>query len=79
MNETPGIRPPITEPIRQAIRDAFAIVPEGKSSALLAIVDTNGARLHVAWKVNDHWKVGAQVGIPFGGKVEGSVAIEAVW
>jgi hypothetical protein len=74
-----GPRPTIAEPIKQAIRDAFAVVPEGKSSALLAIVDTHGARLHVAWKVNQTWKVGGQVGIPFGGKAYGSVSIEAAW
>lgn len=72
-------RPPIDAPIRQAIKDAFAIVPEGKTSAVLAIVDTNGARLHAAWKVNDTWKVGAVVGVPFGGKPEGYVCVEASW
>lgn len=72
-------RPPIAEPIRNAIRDAFAEVPDGKSSAVLAIVDPNGARLHVAWKVNDTWKVGAVVGVPKGGKPFGYVTVEAVW
>lgn len=75
----PFDRPEISEPIRQAIREAFAIVPEGKSSAVLAIVDTHGARLHVAWKVNDTWKVGGVVGVPLGGKPYGSVAVEASW
>jgi len=74
-----GPRPTISEPIKQAIRDAFAVVPEGKSSALLAIVDPHGARLHVAWKINDTWKVGAQVGIPFSGRPDGYVGIEAAW
>jgi hypothetical protein len=32
-------RPPVTEPIKQAIRDAFAIVPEGKTTAIVAIYD----------------------------------------
>jgi len=81
MSETTiaGPRPTVSEPIKQAIRDAFAVVPEGKSSALLAIVDTHGARLHVAWKINHTWKVGAQVGVPFNGKPDGYVAVEAAW
>ncbi len=72
-------RPPITEPIRQAIRDAFAVVPPGKTSAVLSIFDEHGARVHVAWKVNDTWKVGAAIGIPYDGRPYGSVAIEASW
>lgn len=75
----PFNRPPISEPIKAAIRDAFTVVPPGKTSAVLAIVDAHGARLHVAWKVNDTWKVGAVVGVPFGGKPEGYVAVEGSW
>jgi len=72
-------RPPVTEPIKQAIRDAFAIVPPGKSSAVLAIVDSNGPRLHVAWKANDVWTVGGMVGVPLGKKPNGYIAVEAAW
>jgi hypothetical protein len=75
----PFNRPPISGPIKQAINDAFAAVPEGKTSALLGIVDANGARMHVAWKVNETWKVGAVVDVPFGGKPSGYVAVEASW
>lgn len=72
-------RPPIAQPIRDAIAHAFAEVPAGKSSAVLAIVDPHGARLHAAWKINDTWKVGAVVGVPFGSKPDGYVAVEAAW
>jgi len=77
----PFNRPPITGPIRQAIADAFAVVPEGKHSAILAIADlgTGEARLHVAWKVNETWRVGAQVGISKELKPDGYVAVEASW
>ena len=79
MSEEITGRPTVSEPIKQAIRDAFAAVPPGRTSALLAIVDTHGARLHVALKINDTWKVGAQVGMPFGGKPDGYVGVEASW
>ena len=72
-------RPPVSEPIKQAIRDAFAIVPEGKHSALIGIVDESGARMMLAHKINDTWKVGGVVDVPFGGKVTGYVAVEASW
>lgn len=74
-------RPHITEPIKAAIRDAFAVVPEGKRSAVIAIYDLTSreGRLHVAWKVNDTWKVGAVVGIPHGQRPTGWVGIEASW
>ncbi len=83
MNETLDSlgRPPITEPIKQAIRDAFAVVPPGKSSAVLAIYDvaSGEGRIHVAWKANDVWKVGAVVGYSKEKKFTGTVAVEASW
>jgi hypothetical protein len=72
-------RPSISDAMKQKITDAFAIVPEGKTGALVAIVDEHGARLHVAHKINDHWKVGAAVGRPWSGGVEGYVGIEGSW
>ena len=78
MTPDPWNRPPISGPIRQAIRDAFAIVPPGKTSAILAIADlgTGEARLHVAWKIDDHWQVGGMIGISVDRKPEGYVGIE---
>lgn len=72
-------RPAISEPIRAAIRDAFAVVPEGKTSAILGIVDTNGARVHIAVKVNNTWKVGGALTVSRDGKPDGYVAVEASW
>ena len=79
VNVDPFGRPAVSEPIRAAIRDAFAVVPEGKTSAILAIVDNNGARMHVAVKVNDNWKVGGALYVDKKGKPEGYVAVEASW
>jgi hypothetical protein len=79
MPETFG-RPPITEPIKQAIRDAFAVVPDGKRGAMLAIADASGVRMHIAVKVNDTWKVGGAVRVPTdGSRPDGYVAVEASW
>lgn len=74
-------RPPVNGSIKAAITNAFAEVPEGKSSALLAIYDipTGQARLHVAWKANNVWKVGAQVGWSKDTKLTGYVGVEAAW
>lgn len=77
--QDPYDRPPITDPVRAAIRDAFAMVPEGKSSAVLAIVDAHGPRLHAAWKVNDTWRVGAVINVAFSGKASGYICVEASW
>jgi hypothetical protein len=74
-----GYRPPISDWMKMKVAEALAIVPDGKSGALLAIVDENGARLHVAHKFNDHWKVGGAVGKPWNSKWEGYVGIEASW
>jgi len=74
-------RPSITEFDKNAIRDAFAVVPDGKKSALLVIYDIEAkqGRLHYAWKVNDVWKVGAQVGWSLHEKPKGFIGIEASW
>jgi hypothetical protein len=72
-------RPPVTEPIKQAIRDAFLIVPPGRSSAVLAIADEHGARIHAAVKLGGHWEVGGQIGIPIDGKPSGWVGVLASW
>lgn len=74
-------RQPITDSIKTAIRDSFAIVPEGKSTALVAIYDSEQkqARLHFAWKTNNTWKVGAQVGWSLHEKPTAIVAVEAAW
>lgn len=74
-------RPPITDPIRESIKNAFNVVPEGKNSALIAIWDFDAelARLHFAWKVADNWKVGAQVGWSVRQHLQGYAGVEAAW
>lgn len=59
----------------------FSEVPEGKTSALIGIYDfdTGYTRLHFAWKVNDTWKVGAQVGWAQHSNPTGYVGVEAFW
>jgi hypothetical protein len=74
-------RPPVTEPIKQAIRDAFAIVPEGKTTAIVAIYDIEGreGRIHIASKIGEHWRVGGWIGLAKEKRATGVVAIEAAW
>lgn len=69
---TPSVNPGIREPVdalgrptisaqmKARINAEFAIVPEGKRSALLVIVDDTGvARAHLAARLGDSWKVAA--------------------
>ena len=74
-------RPPVTGSIKAAITNAFAEVPADKSSALIAIYDynTKEARLHFAWKANNVWKVGAQVGWSKDTKLTANVGVQAAW
>ena len=74
-------RPPVSENGKSMIRDALAAIPKDKKSALVAIYDieTRNARLHYAWKINDTWKVGAQVGWTLHEKPTGFVSVEAAW
>lgn len=74
-------RPEVYHPIKESIKAAFTVVPEGKNSAVLAIADssTRQARLHAAWKINDTWKVGAQIGWAVGNRPNGYIGVEAAW
>lgn len=72
-------RIPIADPIRRSIDEAFKSVPAGKRGALLIIGDGEGARMHVAARLGDHWKVAAGLGKPWDARPEGYVAVEASW
>jgi hypothetical protein len=66
--------------MKALIDDAFSLVPEGKRGALLVIADEQGARAHLAAKLNDRWKVAAGLGVPWQGeKPSGWVAVQASW
>jgi hypothetical protein len=66
--------------MKAQIDAAFGIVPEGKRGALLIIADEQGARAHVAAKINDRWKVAAGLGVPWqGAKPSGWVAVQGAW
>ncbi len=72
-------RTPIADSVKLAIDQAFATVPEGKRGALLVIADERGPRAMLAARLGDHWKVAAGGGVPWGGKVYGTAAVEASW
>jgi hypothetical protein len=72
-------RTPISDAIKASVADAFRAVPDGKNGALLVIADEHGARLHVAFKMGENWKVGAQVGKPWDDKPYGYVAVTGYW
>jgi len=72
-------RPPISDPIRAAIKDAFAIVPPDRSGAIIAIADEHGARIHIAQKIGNAWQVGGQIGVPVHGSVSGQVFVTGSW
>ena len=70
---------PISDAVKLSITDAFKAVPEGKRGALLVIADEQGARVMVAARLGEHWKVAAGTSKPWDGPVSGLVAIEGSW
>lgn len=68
-------RTPISDAIKAKVVEAFRDIPPGKRFAILGIADETDARLHVAFKVGEDWKVGAAIGKPKDAKAEGSVFI----
>lgn len=74
-------RPVISAPLKAAIAEAFATIPDGKRGALLLRADTDGnAVFHVAAKINGHWKVAAGVATESGlRRPIGFVAVVGAW
>ncbi len=73
-------RPEVGQTIKQAITTAFAVVPEGKRGALLVIATEDGARAHLAARINGNWKVAAGAGWAWETRaIGGFCAVEATW
>ena len=72
-------RAPIDHPIKQAISEAFKVVPPGKRGAMLVVSDESGTRMHLAAKLGDNWKVAGGGGVTWDLKPAGFVAVEASW
>jgi hypothetical protein len=88
MNEIPVDhlgRPVIDDATKQLVREAFSIVPPDKNGALLVIAEHGAdgevhARAHLAFKIDDHWKVAGGLGWRLGEKrPAGWVGVEATW
>ena len=57
-------RPSIAEQMKARINAEFATVEPGKRAALVLLVDESGvARMHVAAKFGENWKVAAGGGV----------------
>lgn len=72
-------RTPIADAVRESISDAFKAIPDGKRGALLVIADAHGARVMVAGKLGDNWKVAAEAARPWHGPIVGTISIEGSW
>ncbi len=70
---------PLADAVKRSIADALHGIPAGKRGALLVLVDGAGARVMVAAKFGDHWKVAAETAKPWHGPISGMVAIEGSW
>lgn len=73
-------RTPLADGMKRQIESAFSIVPEGKRGALIVIADEQSARLHVAAKLGEHWKVAAGLGVPYTGQApSGWIGVLGAW
>ena len=70
---------PLADAVKRSIADALHAVPAGKRGALLVLADADGARVMVAGKFGDHWKVAVETSKPWHGPVSGLIAIEGSW
>ncbi len=69
------------EQLRASIADAVKqIVPDGKSGAALAVIDTDGsAHFLIAQKIGADWEVQGELSHRNGEAVSGSVKIAGSW
>lgn len=72
-------RTPLSDGMRAQLNAHLATIPEGKRGALIVMADENGARAHLAARLNDNWKVAFEAGKPWNGPVTGQVMLEGTW
>lgn len=80
----PGVafRPPpvdLQESLQRAIADAVASIPPGKTGALVALVNEQGANAAVVARLGSAWEVQVWVGKSWKGSAEYGAALRASW
>ena len=76
----PGVRVFDNAAIQAAIDKALKTVPEGKSGAVVAFVDTDKTvRLSIAGRLGDQWSIVAEAKKPYHKPIEGSAAVVFTW
>ena len=72
-------RTPIADAVKRDMAAAFATIPDGKRAVLIAVATEDGAKVQVAAKLDDVWKVAAGGGYDWGGELHGSVMLVGEW
>jgi len=70
-------RTPIADGLKQQIAAELAAIPEGKRGAVVFLGTGDGARMYLAAKIEDRWKVAGGIGWMVGDKRPcGHVSVE---
>jgi hypothetical protein len=73
-------RPVLSDLDKRRLDALWTTIPDGKRGAVVVIADEQGARGHVAAKIDGTWKVGAGGGWRFGEKrPHGYIGVEGSW
>ena len=71
---------PITPDLKSAIEQAITdLLGDSKRGAVIGVATRDGVVAGVAMRINDTWKVGADVEKAWGGPVSGRVMIMGSW
>lgn len=65
--------------VQAAVDRALAAVPAGKSGAVVAYANLQGASLAVMARIGDHWSVVAAAYKPFGGALAAEAETRWTW
>lgn len=70
---------PITLDIKKSIEQAIAVIPDGKTLAVVAVATEKGLSSTLAYKIGDYWQIDAEVEKKWAGPVTGSVKVMFAW
>lgn len=69
----------LTRVVKEHLAKQGTMIPEGKTGALVAVVDIAHVQIAVATRIKDDWTVELKGTYPWGGDPKVEVTVKATW
>jgi hypothetical protein len=79
MADTVLIRRFSDDKLQAAIDHALSVLPKDQTIALVAHVDSSGARITAVGKIGSHWSISGSVSKPWNGTLSAEAEVIASW